>query len=298
MGKLQTVIAALVLTGLTACHPAESRRAVAKRETAAPTARVAGNTEAATPSATSADDTGAATPAADPKPEPAPAPPAPAQVERLLVPGDIEASVVRSTDRSAPVTVFMPGVCSNGRAYLYTFPEAARKHGGAIAIEGDQPCGVNGFRTFSWDAGRQHARVEAALAAAGLTEIPREGITLVGYSQGAALAEQMVQRWPGRYARVVLIGAPNDPSPRNLARARAVVTMSCDRDVPARMKQAAQAASRAGVPAIYFEMPGCTHGNVTEGERLFDATFDWLHTNEREPDPRAAAVRIAGSPSS
>jgi pimeloyl-ACP methyl ester carboxylesterase len=167
-----------------------------------------------------------------------------------------------------------------------------------VAIEGDQPCGTAGFRTFSWDAARQHARVEAALAAAGLSEITREGITLVGYSQGAALAEQMVQRWPGRYARIVLIGAPTDPSPRNLARARAVVTISCERDVPARMKQAATATSRAGVPATYFEMPGCTHGNVAEGERVFDATFDWLRTNQRGPDPQAMVVRIAGSPSS
>ncbi|MBX3208976.1 MAG: hypothetical protein KF764_28345, partial [Labilithrix sp.] len=216
----------------------------------------------------------------------------------LLVPGDLVASIVRSADAAPPLTVFMPGVCSMGSAYLHTFPEAARKQGGVVAIEGDQPCGTAGFRTFSWDAARQHARVEAALAAAGLSEIPREGITLVGYSQGAALAEQMVQRWPRRYTRVVLIGAPTDPSPKNLGRARAVATMSCDRDVPARMKQAARAAERAGVPATYFEMPGCTHGNVTEGERIFDETFDWLRAHERGLDPEAAAVRIAGSPPS
>jgi predicted esterase len=215
---------------------------------------------------------------------PPPAPPAargPASVDRLPIPGDLIASVVRAADGSPPRTVFLPGMCSNANAYLQTFPEAARRHGGVIAVEGDQPCGTGGFRSFSWDAARLHGRVSAALAAAGLSEIPAEGITLVGYSQGASLAEQMVQRWPHRYARVVLIGAPTDPSPKNLARSRALVTMSCDRDVPARMKQAAKSASRAGVPATYFEMPGCTHGNVTEGERIFDETFEWLRTNER-----------------
>ncbi len=212
----------------------------------------------------------------------------------MLVPGDLPASVVRSDDGAPPLTVFLPGVCSNGSAYLQTFPETARRQGGVVAIEGDQACGVAGFRTFSWDAGRQHARVEAALAAAGVKEIPPGGITIVGYSQGAALAEQMVQRWPERYARVVLIGAPTDPSPRNLTRARGLVTMSCDRDVPARMKQAATGASRAGIPATYVEMPGCTHGNVTDAERVFGDAFDFLRANERPLAPGSTAVQVAG----
>ncbi|MBN9164381.1 MAG: hypothetical protein BGO98_41450 [Myxococcales bacterium 68-20] len=287
MGRTRIVIAALALASLAACRPSESRRAVAEPKA-----------DATTAVGTAAAPASEAMPAAKPETPALPSPPPPAQVERLLVPGDLVASVVRSPDGTPPVTVFMPGMCSNGSAYLHTFPEAARKQGGVVAIEGDQPCGSEGFRTFSWDAERQHARVEAALAAAGLAEIPREGITLVGYSQGALLAERMAQRWPGRYARIVLIGAPTDPSPKNLARARAVVTMSCDRDVPARMKQGAVAATRAGIPATYFEMPGCTHGNVTEGERIFDATFDWLRANERAADPRAAAVRIAGPPPS
>ncbi len=288
MGRFESVSMAFVLAGsmlVGGCRPsAESRRAVAE-----PAAMV---------ELSAADAGPASVELPVPAVPPVPAAPPPAQVERLLVPGDAVASIVRSKDGTPPVTVFMPGVCSNANAYLQAFPEAARKQGGVVAIEGDQACGVEGFRTFSWDAGRQHARVEAALAAAGLTEIPREGITLVGYSQGAALAEQMVLRWPGRYARIVLIGAPTDPSPKSLSPARAVVTMSCSLDVPARMKQAAQAASRAGVPATYFEMPGCRHGNVADAERVFDATFDWLRANERAPDPRAAPVRIVGSPPS
>lgn len=293
MVRTRTAIAAVTLLGLVACRPAESRRAIAEpapAETATTTTATASPSGAPMPAQAGPVQTVESAP---------PSPPPPARVEHLLVPGDRVASIVRSSDGAPPLTVFLPGVCSNGGAYLHTFPEAARKQGGVVAIEGDQPCGGSTeFRTFSWDAARQHARVEAALAAAGLTEVPREGITIVGYSQGAALAEQMVQRWPGRYARIVLIGAPSNPSPKNLARARALATMSCDRDVPARMKQAAQAATRAGVPATYFEMPGCTHGNVTEGERIFDEAFGWLRANERALDPQATAVKIAGSPPS
>ena len=213
---------------------------------------------------------------------PAPEPPPPATVDRLPIPNDTPASIVRplSPSSSPPTTVFLPGLCSNANAYLQSFPEAARRQGGVVAIEGDQPC-VPGFRSFSWDAAKLHARIEAATTAAGLTEIPREGLTLVGYSQGAALAEQLVQRWPSRYTRIVLIGAPTDPSEKKLAEARAVVTMSCSRDVPWKMKEGTRRLVRAGVPSTYLEMPNCTHGNITEGDATFDAAFTFLRDNAR-----------------
>jgi predicted esterase len=121
------------------------------------------------------------------------------------------------------------------------------------------------------------------MSAAGLASVPREGLTLVGYSQGAALAEQLVQRWPTRYTRIVLIGAPTDPSAVKLAEARAIVTMSCSRDVPWKMKEATNRFVRAGIPSTYVEMPGCTHGNITDGDRTFDAAFAFLAENARPP---------------
>jgi pimeloyl-ACP methyl ester carboxylesterase len=186
--------------------------------------------------------------------------------------------LVRALGGAAPAIVFMPGRCSNAYAYVLGFPEAARAHGGVIAIDGDKPCGApgSGFRSFTWDPRLQDARVAAALAAVGVTSFPKNGVTLVGYSAGAGIGEQMVQLWPERYPRVVLIGAPSDPRPERLAHARAAVTMSCALDVPGRMKHAASAISAAGVPATYLEMPGCTHGLIADGERVFDAAFRWL----------------------
>jgi pimeloyl-ACP methyl ester carboxylesterase len=215
---------------------------------------------------------------------------------RIRVPGDLAASVVRSSDGAAPTTIFLPGLCSNANAYLQAFPEAARRQGGVVAIEGDQPCGpgLEGYRSFSWDASRLHARIEAAAAAAGLTTVPREGLTLVGYSQGASLAEQLVQRWPTRYARIVLIGAPTDPSAAKLGEARAIVTMSCARDVPWKMKEATARFVRAGVPSTYLEMPDCTHGHIREGDATFDAAFTWLRTNARAPVATASPSPLVG----
>ncbi len=170
----------------------------------------------------------------------------------------------------------MPGVCSNGNAYLQTFLEAARRQGGVVAIEGDQPCGVNGFRTFSWDAGRRTRARGGRARRRRVDGDPTRG----NHARGLLTrAQRSRSKWcsAGRAGmRIVLIGAPTDPSPKNLGRARAVVTMpSCDRDVPARMKQAAQATSRAGVPATYLQMPGCTsrqrhrgRANLRRGLRL------------------------------
>ncbi len=193
--------------------------------------------------------------------------------------------MVASVDGAAPTTVFLPGLCSNANAYLQSFPEAARRQGGVVAIEGDQPCGnLKDFHSFSWDAAKLHARIEAAVTAAGLGTIPPQGLTLVGYSQGAALAEQLVQRWPARYGRIVLIGAPTDPSAAHFATARGIVTMSCARDVPFKMKEATKRFVRAGIPSTYLEMPGCTHGNIADGDATFDAAFTFLHDSSK-PSP-------------
>ncbi len=228
----------------------------------------------ASPSAESVALPPAALPAPVPPP---PAAPPPATVERLAVPGDLPASIVRGLDARAPTTVFLPGLCSNANAYLQHFPEAARRAGGVVAIDGDTPCvGAPGFRSFTWDVNKQRARIEAALLAAGMTDIPREGITIVGYSQGATIAEKLAYGAPARYTRFVLIGAPTEPSLESLRRAQGVVTLSCSLDATQRMKGAARRLQGAGVPSTYLEMRGCTHGNIASGEETFRSAFDFL----------------------
>jgi pimeloyl-ACP methyl ester carboxylesterase len=223
------------------------------------------------------------------------APSAP-EVIRIRVPGDLPASVVASDDGAPPRIVFLPGVCSNAYAYLLGFPGAARAHGGVVALDGDEPCGTDpSFRTFTSNPELQHRRIESALAAAGRREIPRDGITLIGYSRGATIAEKLAVRWPERYTRVVLIGSPVDPSPTLVSKTRAVVTMSCSLDVPPRMKEGARKIDKSGVPATYFEMPGCTHGNITDGERVFTETFDWLAAHQRPAVVAAEPVPISGA---
>ncbi|HEX7665029.1 MAG TPA: hypothetical protein VF407_10975, partial [Polyangiaceae bacterium] len=65
-----------------------------------------------------------------------------------------------------------------------------------------------------------------------------------------------------------------------LVDAQGVVSMSCSYDVPGRMKSGAKKLGARGVRATYMEMPKCTHGNIADGERIFDEAFAWLDRGE------------------
>lgn len=201
----------------------------------------------------------------------------PVTVERVAVVKDSPASVVRAPRGSTARIVFMPGLCSNAYAYLLAFPETARTHGGVVAIDGDAPCGAadSGFHSFTWSATLQKSRIDAALAAAS-ANAPSDGFTLVGYSAGASIAQMVHERWPKVFPRLVIIAPPEDPTVERLTKARGVVSMSCRFDVPYRMKDATNRLNAKGIPAIYLEMPGCTHGNIADGERVFTEAFEWL----------------------
>jgi hypothetical protein len=202
-------------------------------------------------------------------------------IEHAEVAKDSPTYFIRGENPAQARVVFMPGLCSNAAAYLTAFPIAARDHGGIVAIDGDKPCGAkdSGFHSFTWSADMQHARIEKALAAAGQSP-PPDGYTLVGYSAGASIAEMVHQKWPDLFPRLLLIAPPEDLWIDKLMKAKAVVSMSCSRDVPGRMKDGAKKLGAKGVRSIYMEMPKCTHGNITEGERIFGEAFAWLDDGE------------------
>ncbi|MDI1445296.1 alpha/beta hydrolase [Polyangium sp. 6x1] len=215
--------------------------------------------------------------AASAVPPPPPPPSGPAMVEALPMPDDLPIALVKSADGKPPRIVFLPGICSNAGAYLWGFAEAARAHGGAIAIDGDRPCGNSrDFHSITSDPKHEGPRIRAALAAAGHTSPDSADVVLVGYSLGVTLIENLVKESPERWPHVVLIGASHAPRLDRLKGIRRVATMSCSLDVPGRMKAAARMFEGASIPARYFEMPGCTHGNIAEGNEIFSDVFDWL----------------------
>ena len=274
------------LVALAACRGAEPAdvRPAHEAPTASPPGtaivEVSGSVAAAPASAAAEGASAAAAPAS--APPPLATPPEPPSIDALEVPGDSPAFIVRGERPASTHTLFMPGLCSNAYGYLFSFPEAARAHGGVVAIDGDKPCGAadSGFHTFSWNPELQRKRLDAALGVAGVPD-PPGGYTLVGYSSGASIAELMHTRWPQRFPRLVLIAPPKDPAIPQLRTARAVVSMACSLDVTWRMKRAAKRLDAVHVPALYLEMPGCTHGNIAEGDRIFGEAFDFLEQSDR-----------------
>jgi pimeloyl-ACP methyl ester carboxylesterase len=206
----------------------------------------------------------------------------PATIEHAAVEKDSPVWFVRGKADGAARIVFMPGLCSNAAAYLTAFPQAANAHGGVVAIDGDKPCGAanSGFHSFTWDAKLQKSRIDRALAALE-DSAPPDGFTLVGYSAGASIAELVHEKWPALFPRLVLIAPPEDLWIEKLVDAQGVVSMSCSLDVPGRMKSGAKKLGARGVRATYMEMPKCTHGNITDGERIFGDAFSWLDNDEK-----------------
>jgi len=191
-------------------------------------------------------------------------PPRHARLEHVAVPGDLSAMVVRRTDERTTPMLFVHGMCVHPGGYVESFRETAADHGDLVALYGDVPCSKDGMmRRWSYDFAAIDRRVVAAFGAAGLGE-PR-GIVVIGYSQGADIAEKLVARWPVRYARAVLIGSPAVPSPQLLARAKAVALAAGTHDVAyAAMKTDVAALARAGIPAAFFPLPGAFHGQMGE----------------------------------
>ncbi|CAN5922402.1 hypothetical protein BH11MYX4_BH11MYX4_69800 [soil metagenome] len=61
------------------------------------------------------------------------------------------------------------------------------------------------------------------------------------------------------------------------------------------MKEATSRFVKAGSPSTYLEMPGCTHGGITDTARTFDAAFDWLRSNARPTKVDARPQPLVGA---
>ncbi|WP_437970913.1 hypothetical protein WMF04_17235 [Sorangium sp. So ce260] len=209
---------------------------------------------------------------------PGPADP-PLVATEMAVPGDRPAFVVTGPGGACPRMIALHGMCGHGLGFVQAFQGAAREHGGVLGLQGDVPCGADGvFTKYSPDPEEQDARIRKALGACGGEA---EDLVVIGYSQGAYVAERLAERWPERYSRLVLLGAPTTPSAARLRDIRGAVMISGEFDAKYRMKEGAGGLLAAKIPAIYREMPGAHHGEMPEAERLMDDALDWLDANAR-----------------
>ncbi len=205
----------------------------------------------------------------------------PVRIEALDPAQDPPLFVMRGGPRGTAPIVFLHGMCGHGLGYAQSFQFSAAKKGLLMAPQGDVKCGRGPWAKWSGDVNALHARIESGFRALGLE--PLEDVLVIGYSQGATRAEQLARKWPERYTRLILMGAPQATRARGLERLRGAVMMAGERDRKDLMKAGARALTAAGIPAVFQIIPEATHGAMGPvPEKTMGEALDWLWSNQRE----------------
>jgi pimeloyl-ACP methyl ester carboxylesterase len=217
----------------------------------------------------------------------------------VLEPGRVpQTFVMRGGPRGPARMVFLHGMCGHGHGYAQSFQWSASKFGTLIAPQADIRCGKGEWAKWSNDLVALDARIQEAFRALGHTD-PIDDLVIMGYSQGATRAEALARKWPERYTRLVLMGAPQRPSPRGLS-VRAAVMMAGERDRQDLMKAAARSFTAAGIPATFLVLPGATHGAMGQNpERSMGEALAWLFEHSVPAAPAgSSSTRTPSTPAS
>lgn len=216
-----------------------------------------------------------ATPTAEPAPPTASSSAAPPPEEVLIEEYAAEGAFVLRGSRAKGYAVLFGGQCAQPQGYADAIKLAAARRTQLVALRGDRPCSGE-FRGWKFDLDALSQRIDRTFRGLGLGE-PRD-VLLIGYSQGASVAELLAAREPEKFTRVVLIAKPSRPDPWHFKKARAVVTMAGTLDAQQAMIQGGRALAAAGVRARYFPLPGAAHGYMGDDpEGTFEDVFAWLY---------------------
>ena len=201
--------------------------------------------------------------------------------ERVQVPGDLPVFVLCGASGSHRM-VFLQGYCCHALGYVQSFQSAAAHHGMLIAVQADRACDEPSSRRWTNTPAQLDARIEKAFRAAG-DDTTLEGLAVIGYSEGAVLAEMLAHRNPARYAHVVLIGGPQKPVEWRLRRTRSTVMIAGSRDRQDLMKTGARDLDASGIPSSFMVLPGAKHGQMgSQSERVMAEALSWLWNHGRK----------------
>lgn len=186
-----------------------------------------------------------------------------------------EGAFVLRGSRAKGHAVLFGGQCAQPQGYADAIKIAAARRVQLVTLRGDKPC-TGEYRGWLFDLDALSRRIDRTFRALGLGE-PRD-VLLIGYSQGASVAELLLAREPDRFTRAVLIAKPSRPESWHFKRAKAVVTMAGTRDAQAPMIQGSRSLSAAGVRSRYFPLPGAVHGDMGDDpEGTFEQVLTWLY---------------------
>lgn len=195
------------------------------------------------------------------------------------VPGDRPIHVVHGEPGTRKALVYLHGLCGDVTA-MYSWAKMASRYGTVIGMLADQECDVPGrYRWTLYIAGID-ARIDRAL------DVVREQrggrletktLTVIGYSQGASRAAALAQRFPEKYPRVVIAGAPSKPRVTRVGLARVVAVVGGERESTDHMVRGVADLSRAGKKAKFFLLPEAAHGEYgPEGTRVMEEALRFV----------------------
>jgi pimeloyl-ACP methyl ester carboxylesterase len=188
---------------------------------------------------------------------------------------------LRGGPHGRALLVFLHGMCGHGMGYAQSFQFSAAEKGVLIAPQADVVCGRGPWAKWSLELDALDARIVAAFRKLGRPE-PIHDVTVLGYSQGATRAEALARRWPARYTRLVLMGAPSTPSPNGLSALRSAVMMAGELDRRDLMEGGARAFQNVKIPATFMLIPEARHGAMgPTPEKTMDQALDWLFQNSK-----------------
>jgi pimeloyl-ACP methyl ester carboxylesterase len=162
----------------------------------------------------------------------------------------------------------MHGVCGDVFAFK-SWIRAASTHGTLIAMRGDTTCDARRLRQkWSYDMRRLDRRIRQALTAVDSLRqqfghappLDPSATVLIGYSQGAHIAQWMANHKPERYRRLVLIALAKQPRASRLRGTARVLLMAGSRDARRHIRAGYDKLLRAGLSVRYLELPGARHG--------------------------------------
>lgn len=183
--------------------------------------------------------------------------------------------VMRGGMRGPRRLVFLHGMCGHGLGYAQAFAHSAAKHGTLIAPQADVSCG-GGLSKWSNDVASLDARITRAFRALGDAD-PEAEVTVIGMSQGATRAAQLVKYEPSRYTRLISIAAPTALKPGELRTLHSAVMMAGERDRQDLMRESARALAKTRVAVTFMRIPKAAHGDLgLTPEQTMAEALDWL----------------------
>jgi len=183
--------------------------------------------------------------------------------------------VMRGAPHGTARLVFLHGMCGHGLGYAQSFAHSAARHGVLIAPQGDVSCG-DALSKWSNEVEALDERITRTFAALGDPE-PRGELVVIGMSQGATRAAQLVKRHPERYTRLIAVAAPTAIRPGELKSLRSAVMMAGELDRRDLMRESARALSATRVPATFMLIPKAAHGAMgPTPEQTMGEALDWL----------------------